>query len=731
MSKPANRRNFIKRTMAAAGAAWIASAGPGALEASEAREGPDISRLEKLKDQLAVRQTTGLLVRRHNRTVYEWYADGWGPEKPHYAASMSKSLVGGMSLLLALDEGRMAVDGPAWKYIPYWKRDPLRSRITVRQLVTHTSGLEDAEEDGRPHAELTGWKGDFWKRKPNPFWIAVHETPVIYPPGTKFAYSNPGFAALAYVITASLRGGPQRDIYTLLKDRVMDPIGVPARDWSIGYDGSTELDGLKIYAAWGGASFTARATATVGQFMLQRGEWNGRQLISRKWAETVVKYAGMPLPDRQKEGPFLESGLGWYANSDGVWPQVPRDAFVGAGAGHQLLLVVPSLDLVVVRNGGVLESKAPTYWGAMFDYLITPLMKALGPEATVSSAPLRPPYPPSPVIRRVTFAPAASIVRKALGSDIWPLTWADDDAQYTTYGDGWGFRPRTDRKLSLGFARVTGNPEDFEGTNIRSSSGERLGDGPAGAKASGLLMVEGTLYMWARNCGNAQLAWSDDRAVTWRWGFRFEESFGSPAFLQFGRNYESARDGFVYIYSQDGPSAYQPSDGLVLARVAKARIRQRGAYEFFSHVDSAGTPLWTGDIRRRGIVFTFPGHCQRVGAVYNPFCRRYLLSLGFDQSGGWGIFDAPEPWGPWTTAYLTRDWGLGQTHDYRLPSKWISDGGKTMALVFSGREHDGVEYDALCVRHLRLEFVTSGRNIAIAKAVPGRQAHSPARDLGV
>jgi len=704
LSNRTGRRNFIKRSLAAAGAACIASAGPANLKASDVREGLDISALERLKDQLAARQTTGLLVRRHNRTVYEWYAAGWGPEKPHYAASMSKSLVGGMSLLLALDEGRISADDAAWKYIPYWKQDALKSRITTRQLATHTSGLEDAEEDSKPHSELTGWKADFWKRKPNPFWIAIHETPVIYPPGTKFAYSNPGFAALAYAITASLRGGPQRDIYTLLKERVMDPIGVPAGHWSIGYDGPTELDGLEIYATWGGASYTARATASIGQLMLQRGEWDGRQLISRKWAETVVKYAGMPLPDRQKEGPFLASGLGWYSNFDGVWPQVPRDAFVGAGAGHQMLLVIPSLDLVVVRNGNALEPKAPTYWGALFDYLITPLMKAVGPVAAASNASLKPPYPPSSVIRKVTFAPGASIVRKALGSDIWPLTWGDDDEQYTAYGDGWGFEPRTEQKLSLGFARVAGTAEDFEGTNIRSSSGERVGDGPAGAKASGLLMVDGTLYMWARNCGNAQLAWSDDRAVTWHWGFRLEESFGSPAFLQFGRNYEGARDGFVYVYSQDGPSAYEASDSLVLARVAKDRIRRREAYEFFSHVDSAGAPVWTSDIRRRGKVFTFPGHCQRVGAVYNPLCRRYLLSLGFDQSGGWGIFDAPEPWGQWSTAFFTRDWEIGPTHDYRLPSKWISEGGKTMALVFSGREHNGVEYDAFCLRRLYLEF---------------------------
>ena len=704
VTRPTDRRNFIKHSMAATGAAWIGAIIPAGLNAFEVREGLDVANLEELKDRLAARQTTGLLVRRHNQPIYEWYAPGWGPQRRHYTASMAKSLVGGMSLLVALNDRRLSADDPAWKYIPQWKHDHLKRQITIRQLATHTSGLEDAEEGGKPHSKLAGWKGDFWKRKPSPFWIAIHETPVVHTPGTKFAYSNPGFAALAYAITASLRGAPQPDIKTLIKERIMEPIGVPDQDWSIGYDGPTELDGLKIYATWGGANYTARATARVGQLMLQRGEWNGRQLVSRKWAETVVKYAGMPLPDRRKEGPFLGSGLGWYANYDGIWPQVPRDAFVGAGAGHQVLLVIPSLGLVVVRNGNVLEPKAPTYWGAMFEFLITPLMKAIGPSARASVKTLQPPYPVSPVIRKVTFAPAASIVRKALGSDIWPLTWADDNAQYTAYGDGWGFKPRAEKKLSLGYARVMGGPNDFAGTNIRSSSGERMGDGPAGVKASGLLMVDGILYMWARNASNPQLAWSDDRARTWHWEFRMEESFGSPAFLQFGRNYAGARDEFVYTYSQDGPSAYEPSDGLVLARVPKNRVRQRGIWEFFPRLDSYGRPVWTADIRQRGQVFTFPSHCQRVGAVYNPYCKRYLLSLAFDHAGGWGIFDAPEPWGPWTTAFCTSNWGLGETHDYRLPAKWIASGGRRMELVFSGRKHGGIEYDAFCVRRLEMEF---------------------------
>ena len=63
--------------------------------------------------------------------------------------------------------------------------------------------------------------------------------------------------------------------------------------------------------------------------------------------------------------------------------------------------------------------------------------------------------------------PASTIVRQAKGSDNWPLTWGDDDALYAAYGDGNGFEPRTKEKLSLGLARITGEPDGFRAENER------------------------------------------------------------------------------------------------------------------------------------------------------------------------------------------------------------------------------------------------------------------------
>ncbi len=664
------------------------------LTAEPGGKGFDKAKLDATRDVLAARSTKNFLVIRQDRIVYEWYAEDAGPAKRHYTASLAKALVGGMSLLLALNDGRIAADDLASQYIPAWREHAQKTKITIRQLATHSSGIEDAEQGNIPHMELPGWKGAFWRKDPDPFQSAINDAPVIFEPGSGYAYSNPGMAALAYATTASLQGRAHPDLRTLLRERVMQRIGVAEDEWSIGYAQTYDVDGLPLVANWGGGSFTARAVARVGRLMLQRGDWEGRQLINPSWVDRVTAYAGMPLPPRPAGNPQPSSGLGWWTNHDGVWPNVPRDAFAGAGAGQQVLLVVPSLDLIVVRNGEAMSktSEPEGFWGGIEKYVFNPVLEALTAYTPETGLRETGPYPRSPVIRGVTFAPKSEIVRRAEGSDNWPLTWADDDNLYTAYGDGWGFEPRIATKLSLGFARISGPPEDFKGINIRSASGELTGEGAAGPKASGMLAVDGRLYMWARNAGNSQLAWSDDNGVTWTWSdWKFTTSFGHPAFLNFGRNYRDARDGHVYIYSHDHDSAYEPADSMVLARVPKDRIADRSAYEFFQAVEEDQIH-WVSEIEKRGAVFSNPGACGRSSISYHPPTKRYLWVqiLPGDAPrfhGGFAIYDAPEPWGPWTTAFYTGNWDVGPGENAHLPTKWMSADGRTLYLVFSGDDY--------------------------------------------
>ena len=336
------------------------------------------------------------------------------------------------------------------------------------------------------------------------------------------------------------------------------------------------------------------------------------------------------------------------------------------------------------------ELKGEGFWYGIEKYLLNGIMAAF----------VTPPYPMSDFIQDIEFAPVDSIIRMGCGSDNWPLTWADDGHMYTAYGDGWGFEPKAEKKLSLGLARIEGSPPDFKGVNIRSVTGEFIGQGRKGRKASGMLMVDNILYIWIRNAnengGQSQLGWSADHGITWEFSeWKFTESFGYPTFLNFGENYENARDQFVYIYSHDETDAYKPADHMVLARIEKTKMKDRRSYQFFAGTDKNGIPIWTNHIDERFPIFTHPGSCYRSGITFNPAIKRYLWCHilqpsdhpeGVRFQGGFGIYESPEPWGPWSTVYYTKDWDVGPGETSSIPAKWMSEDGKTCYLVFSGND---------------------------------------------
>jgi hypothetical protein len=312
------------------------------------------------------------------------------------------------------------------------------------------------------------------------------------------------------------------------------------------------------------------------------------------------------------------------------------------------------------------------------------------------------PYPPSQVIAALEWAPPETIVRRAKDGDNWPVTWADDDALYTTWGDGTGFVPKVEKKLSCGFGRVTGSPENFTGGNVRSPA-EQLGQGREGKKGWGLLCVEGVLYLWLGHAdqhgATAQLAWSRDHAATWTFADWTFAEFGLLGFVNFGKNYAGARDAFVYAYSHDDPRADTPSDRFILLRAPKDRLTQRDSWEFLEKLDPAGQPIWTRNVTGRGAVFQHPGACLRSAMTYCAPLQRYLWWQQVPQApgvtkdrgdtrftGGFAIYDAPEPWGPWTTTFFTEKWDVGPGEHGDFPAKWMSADGRTLHLIFSGED---------------------------------------------
>jgi hypothetical protein len=411
-------------------------------------------------------------------------------------------------------------------------------------------------------------------------------------------------------------------------------------------------------------------------------------------------------------------GLLWWNNGDGTLGDVPRDAYWAWGLRDSLIVVIPSLDLVAARAGGGWRNGWNSDYAVVAPFLEPIARSVPRSQQSPSDVPVESarPYPRSRYITGIEWAPASTIRTAAEGSDNWPMTWGADGELYTAYGDGWGFAPWRPDKLSLGYARVSGPPDDFVGTTIAAETGEESGARERGKKASGMLMVNGTLYQWIRNADEngkgCQLAASTDKARNWQWSPWTFADFGYCAFLNFGRNYSGARDGYVYMYASDTPSAYQAADYLALTRVPRDRILRREAYEFFAGIDADGEPTWTSIVERRQPVFVFRDGVNRFDITYNRAIDRYLLtmrsgSFGEESVDHFSIYEAKEPWGLWATVYYTQDWEGEASPDgvsdwgesQHIPAKWIGKDGTTFHLVFSGG-------DSFSVRRARLAIAT-------------------------
>ncbi len=323
----------------------------------------------------------------------------------------------------------------------------------------------------------------------------------------------------------------------------------------------------------------------------------------------------------------------------------------------------------------------------------------------------QPPYPPSPVIKRVEFD-FSTHQRLAQGSDNWPTTWADDDRLYTAWGDGGGFGGDNKRgRVKLGVARIEGGSRNYAARNIWGGV-----DAPNKVqfegKSYGMLAVNGVLYMWVGNqpgphLRESRIAFSRDHGATWKlndWAFTFADGLVIPTFLNFGRDYAGARDAFVYSYCIEpayGPGP--PQSGvhgfdvhkpgkIHLVRSPMSAILQHSELQYFAGLDGAGQPRWSRKPKDKRPVFEDAnGVGWNLSVSYNPGLRRHVLCTehSVTHAGKLGMFDAPEPWGPWTTVVYEENWGKDHievsSFYWNFPTKWMAPDGKRFTLVFTGK----------------------------------------------
>jgi CubicO group peptidase (beta-lactamase class C family) len=271
-----------------------------------------------------LRNTRAVVVIKDGALIAERYGDGFDADMPLLGWSMAKS-VGNAMVGRIIGSGRLALDDAELR--DDWADDD-RADITLDQLLTMTSGLafEEVYDPGTDATTMLftpGSTADYAAGKP-----------LDAAPGTRWSYSSGTTNLLCGVAQDAIGAGPE-----MAQELVFGPLGMTSAVMEAD-DGGGLVCSSYLYA-------TARDWARFGQWFLQDGEWDGRQLLPAGW----VTYSTTPV-QRETENPY---GAQWWLNAGPSgelrMPAVPDDAYWASGNEGQHVVVIPSQELVVVRLG--------------------------------------------------------------------------------------------------------------------------------------------------------------------------------------------------------------------------------------------------------------------------------------------------------------------------------------------------------------------------------------------
>lgn len=269
------------------------------------------------------RRGVSLLVLRDGETLHESYSGGGGVDRAWELASGTKSFCGVLAAALVQD-GLLSLDEACAETLTEWRADSAKSTITIRDLLTLTSGVGSGQI-GRPP----------------PYGQAVG-LPLTAAPRTRFIYGPAPFQVFGEIVRRKLvAAGQPDDVLAFIKGRILTPLEVEAGYWR------TSVDQPHLPS---GAHLTARNWARFGQAVLE----GGRGVVDP--ATLAANFEGTALnPGYGLSwwllrpgliGPGRRSGLG----QEGASVAARADVRMAAGAGNQRLYLIPEHRAVVVRQ---------------------------------------------------------------------------------------------------------------------------------------------------------------------------------------------------------------------------------------------------------------------------------------------------------------------------------------------------------------------------------------------
>ena len=264
----------------------------------------------------------------------------------HEIYSCTKTFTSSVLGVLATD-GVLNVDDYAVKYLPSLDDQyPEYARIRFSHLAAMTSGYDSIMSDG--------WRFYETDRQKHHEYVMKFTTPgpPLFAAGTSFKYHDPAVHILGYILTKAA-GKPLEQVF---KERIAEPIGMTFT-WS----NYGDRDGILFNNPagtpgenQGGICSSARELARYGLLYLNKGNWNGKQLLNASFVERATSNQ-VPADMKTKYFDLTgRYGFFWWTNGirkDGTrpWPSAPAKAFTAHGAGRNFIFVVPEWSLVIVR----------------------------------------------------------------------------------------------------------------------------------------------------------------------------------------------------------------------------------------------------------------------------------------------------------------------------------------------------------------------------------------------
>lgn len=258
---------------------------------------------------------------RHGKVVAEGWWNPYAPDLKHTMYSCSKSFTA-TAIGFAVQEKRLKPDDKVISFFP----DDLPStvsdnhaKLTVKDVLIMSDGQEP-DPTGKVIRNDSNWVKGFFA------------TPILYEPGSVFLYNSLG----TYMLSAIIQKVTGQKLIDYLKPRLFDPLGITGIDW--------EEDTRGINTGGWGLRLKTEDMAKFAQLFLQKGNWNGKQLLPASWIEEAGAkqiLQDVTAPQSRRDSSDWLQGYGYQ-----MW-RCRNNAYRGDGAFGQYMIVMPELDAVM------------------------------------------------------------------------------------------------------------------------------------------------------------------------------------------------------------------------------------------------------------------------------------------------------------------------------------------------------------------------------------------------